>query len=224
MALKFKEKTKHRTRKPPKETLFARSKSKLAKKGKAKMTEVEGEPSVKQKKFHSKGKGGPAKAKKSSSKVNNLPTSKEVTMKKNTKEKQVDKNKRKQMQVFGRSHSAATMEFKGSTSFGAGMVSGMIKGSSSKGGLQGVKGMSRAGTRSLGNQPDGKNSDSPLETKGRRWARKREKGKVGNVSRKVDSKSNIVTGNKSRSVKSGRRMTNKVTEVVSRFKRRRSRK
>lgn len=219
MALKFKSKTKHRKRSQPDEALFTRSKGKLLKKGKSKMTTQESEPMHKQEEMSSTGKKG----KRTKSKKAAFPIYKEMTMKKNTpKEKKVDKNKRKQMQVFSRAKSSGALEFKGDKTFGAGMVSGTIHGSKTGRGLHGAGPESRAGTRSLGNQKDGTIPSTTREDKGRKWARKREKAKVDKVSRKVDSSVNLLSDNKSSKVSSRRVMTNKVTEVVSRFKRAKS--
>ena len=207
MALKFKETTTHRKRSQPPEGLFAKSKSKLLRKGKSKMTTQESEPMHKQEEVSAKKVSGAKKKTRKKSKKEAFPIHREVTVKGET------------MQIFSKAKSTGALEFKGSDTFGAGMVSGTIHGDKGGRGLTGKVATSRAGTRSLGNQEDKKNSDTQREAKGRKYARKRTEAKVDKNVRKQNSKKNQTTGNPSSKVGSGRKMTNKVTEVVSRFKR-----
>lgn len=204
MALKFKEEIKKRKRSKPDEGFFKRSKAKLCLKGSAKMTTKESEPMHKQKEVTSKGKKTKVKEA--------FPIHREVTIKKNGTLKSMRFNKAR----------TSNIEFKKDKTFGAGTVSGTIHGDKGGKGLTGKVATSRAGSRSLGNQEDKKNSDSKLEAKGRKWARKRSKGKADKQPQKIESMTNHVSNNKSTEVKSGRKITNKVTEVVSRFKRSKS--
>ncbi len=205
MTLKFKEKTRSRKRMPPKDGDFKRSKGKLLKKGKSKMTTQEQEPMHKQEELSGEGK---VKSKKRSKKAA-FPIFNEKTHKKNTKESKVNTKN-----TFSRSKNSE-IEFK----FGAGMVSGTVEGSKSGKGLHGQGPEVRSGKRSLGSQKDGDIADSTLESKGRKRSKKREEGKVKNSVRKVKSTKNTRTDNTSQKTVSGRSMTNKVTEVKSDFKR-----
>lgn len=124
------------------------------------------------------------------------------------------------MQVFGKSQYApSVMEFKGyKGTFGAGVVCGEIPGDMGGRGLSGKEAMSRAGKRSLGDQPDKKNSDTAREQKGRAFARSRSLAKVNQGNQHVESASNLRTNSRSQGVYSNRVITNKSTEVVSNFK------
>jgi hypothetical protein len=111
------------------------------------------------------------------------------------------------------------MEFKGHKgTFGAGMVCGEIPGDTGGRGLSGKEAMSRAGKRSLGDQPDKKNPDTTREQKGRTFASSRSLAKVNNKVQNVESTSNLRTNSRSKGVYSNRVMTNKSIEVVSNFK------
>ena len=103
--------------------------------------------------------------------------------------------------------------------FGAGSVSGTVKGDKVGRGLSGRFAKSRAGTRSLANQDI---SDSLVEAKGRKTSSKSSEAKVNNKARKTKSRTNSTTKNTSSKVSSNRKMTNKVTKVENRFKRSKS--